>query len=141
MAGIIKRIEENRKTRQEVQRQAEEAQARLEGYPESAATARLDRLLDPIHAQIVTEEAQLKELQVQTQALIVRSPIGGTVTQVFTWPGQNIQRGEPIIEVAANEGRHIVGYLPENKRIRPGSWNECRDPSACRPARTNGIGC
>ncbi len=118
-AAIQKRIEENTQTREEVERQTAEAAARVEAYPDSAVTARLDQLLDPVRAQINTEEARLQELKVQTRSLIVRSPIAGTVTQVFARPGQNIQRGQPIIEIAANAGGHIMGYLLETKNIRP----------------------
>lgn len=117
LAAIEKRISENIETQKEVERQARMAAERVDAYPDSAVSAELHELLDPVKAQIETERARLEELRVQIESFVVRSPISGTVTQVFAWPGQNIRRGEPIIEVAANEGKFILAYLPERKNI------------------------
>lgn len=44
----------------------------------------------------------------------VRAPISGTLVGVHCWPGQNVLPGVPIATIAADYGKHLVGYLPED---------------------------
>ena len=114
-----KRIKENEARRDVIAKQEAEAYKRLEAYPPGIITPEMEKLLDPIRAQIATQDARLEELNIRIESLVVRSPRSGTIAAVYSWPGQNIQQGQPIVTIAATEGRYIVSYIPERKRFRP----------------------
>src|SRR5262245_12368184 len=42
----------------------------------------------------------------------VKAPISGTLIAVECWPGQTVIPGGLIATIAADYGRHIVGYIP-----------------------------
>ena len=47
----------------------------------------------------------------------VRAPISGTLVGVYCWPGQTVIPGGPIATIAADYGRHLMGYLPEESMV------------------------
>jgi multidrug resistance efflux pump len=65
------------------------------------------------------------EDQAQTPAKVieVRAPISGTLIGVHCWPGQTVIPGGPIASIAADYGRNLVAYLPEESPIdvQPGT--------------------
>ena len=67
-------------------------------------------------------ELRRKELYLSTQSLEIQSPISGTLVAVHCWPGQMVPPGGVIATVAADYGRNIVGYIPEESSLvaRPG---------------------
>jgi hypothetical protein len=38
---------------------------------------------------------------------------------VYCWPGQTVHVGALVATIAADHGRHIVSYLPEESRLQP----------------------
>lgn len=58
----------------------------------------------------------------EKQSLEIRSPISGTLVAIHCWPGQSLPPGGLIATIAADYGRHIVGYVPEGSSLiaRPG---------------------
>jgi hypothetical protein len=65
------------------------------------------------------------EDQQQTPAKVieVRAPISGTLIGVYCWPGQTVILGGPIATIAADYGRNLVAYLPEESKlaVKPGT--------------------
>jgi multidrug resistance efflux pump len=62
-------------------------------------------------------ELRRKELHLSTQSLEIQSPISGTLVSVHCWPGQMVPPGALIATIAADYGRHIVGYIPEESSL------------------------
>jgi multidrug resistance efflux pump len=115
-------VAENEKAKAEAEEQRRRAVERLQEYPD-ARQPQADKLLGPFEAAITVQEARMAELQVQIDGLQIRAPISGTIVAVFAWPGQNVLQGDPVLTLAAERGRYVVGYLRQAQRIRPAVGN------------------
>lgn len=111
----IKRAEDSLK---ETKEQLAKADTRLQAFPEHVA-AEVDRLLSPIKAEIAVQESVVEQLKVQLELLEVRAPFRGTIAFVHQWPGQTLRAGTPIITLASDQGRYVVGYVRDDQRFRP----------------------
>jgi multidrug resistance efflux pump len=116
--AIRKRIEENEKAWAEAEKQRTWAVERLQQFG-ALRTADEEKLLGPLEAAIAVQEARLKELHVQIDALQVRAPFSGTIAMIHAWPGQNVRMGDPIVTLAADHGRYIVSYVRQTQRQMP----------------------
>jgi multidrug resistance efflux pump len=47
----------------------------------------------------------------------IQAPISGTLVALHSWPGQSVIPGGLIATIAADHGRHIVGYIPEGTSL------------------------
>jgi multidrug resistance efflux pump len=115
---VARRIEATTGALGELQQQAQWAVKRLQEYPELDA-AEFRTLLGPYEAAIATQEARIRQLQLQVDALELPAPLSGTIAAVYRWPGQNVRAGEPIMTIAATGARYIVSYLRQEVRFRP----------------------
>jgi multidrug resistance efflux pump len=62
---------------------------------------------------------RVDELRLTRQNLQIRAPISGTLVDFFCAPGQQLHMGGPVATIAADHGRMIIGYLPENSPYKP----------------------
>ncbi|NLS94455.1 MAG: HlyD family efflux transporter periplasmic adaptor subunit [Planctomycetaceae bacterium] len=115
---VRKRIEENERGLTESQTQLDRSLASLQEYPQ-LRTAQAAKLLKPLEAAIAVGERQLDELQVQIDGLVIRAPISGTICEIHSWPGQSLRAGDPVVTLAADQGRYIVSYVRQEQRVRP----------------------
>lgn len=103
-------------------RQAEEnlqaAVARQQSFP-TPDHADLAVLIAPLRDQIRAAEARTAEVAAQIDALVVRSPVTGTISAVHAHPGQGVRAGDWVVTIAASEADTIVGYVPAAHRFRP----------------------
>ncbi len=51
------------------------------------------------------------------KTLEIQAPISGTLVDVRSWPGQTVIPGQIIATIAADHGRHIVGFIPEESSL------------------------
>jgi multidrug resistance efflux pump len=120
-----KRIEGNQKAIEEAEAQKVACVARHKDYEnrlkenQTPELADLAMVLDPIRTAVANQEARVLELQHVIQALEIRTPIQGTICAIYRLPGQAVRAGDPILAIAANQGRFIVSYIRETQRIRP----------------------
>ncbi len=85
----------------------------------AVAGARTGVLLAPLTAEIETQNKRMEELEIQIAALEIRSPIAGMISVIYCRPGQHIRQGDPIVQIAADTGEHIVAYIRPQQGIRP----------------------
>jgi multidrug resistance efflux pump len=111
-----KRLADNTQALEQAKKQQQEAQERLKSLPEYQKVE-LDALIAPIRDAIEAQQARIKELQLQTDNLEIRAPITGTICAIYRWPGQAIRTGEPIMTIAADNGRYIVSYIRQEQYI------------------------
>ena len=67
--------------------------------------------------------ARIEEHSGDTEKTVeIQAPISGTLVAINCSPGQTVMPGQLIATIAADHGRHIVGYIPEESSIsaRPG---------------------
>src|SRR5262245_18773601 len=48
----------------------------------------------------------------------IQAPISGTLVEIHCHPGETVIPGELIARIAADQGRHIVGYIPEESSLQ-----------------------
>jgi multidrug resistance efflux pump len=55
-------------------------------------------------------------------AIELKAPISGTLVRIDCRPGQTVIAGKLIATIAANQGRNIIGFIPEDSALaaRPG---------------------
>lgn len=87
-------------------------------YPRLEAPA-TQRLLAPLEAAITTQESLISETQLEIDSLEVRAPISGTICAINCWPGQRVREGDPIVTLAADQGRFIVSYVRQEQQFQP----------------------
>ena len=114
---LATRIEENIKAKDLAEQLAAEATQRFADLP-GPIVAEMDKILAPVRAAIDVEEARMDELKVQIELLQIRAPFRGTISAVHAWPGQAVREGDPIITIAAQQGRYIVSYVRQRQRIQ-----------------------
>jgi multidrug resistance efflux pump len=91
------------------------AQRRREQYQEGLPQdAWIESMLQPLHEAIEVESRRLDEIELQRQALVLRSPVDGQVSQVLGRRGQSVMRGEPVVVIAEESVREIVAFLAED---------------------------
>ena len=120
---IAKRIEQNMAALAEANKQRLSALESLKQFP-PIETVDLITLLAPIQASIAVRESRIYELQIEIESLDIRAPISGTICTIHCWPGQALRAGDPIVTIAADHGRYIVGYVRQAYRFRPTAGSE-----------------
>ncbi len=115
---VEQRIGARRQALAEAEAQAADAVERIKAQP-TPPPAYLEAFLEPIRAEIATQEARIRELVMLVESLDIRSPIRGTISAVYSRPGQTVRAGEPILTVADDQSRHIVAYVRDHQRVEP----------------------
>ena len=71
----------------------------------------------------------------------VQAPISGTLVAIRCSPGQTVTPGQLIATIAADDGRHIVGYIPEESPLsaKPGMQVTLRSRGAAAPRLTSEV--
>jgi multidrug resistance efflux pump len=69
------------------------------------------------------------------KAVELQAPISGTLVDIRCSPGQTVVPGQLIATIVADQGRHIVGYIPEESPVsaRPGMRVTLRGRTAGSP--------
>jgi len=131
------RIAGHRKFITEADNSLRDALARLERHT-PAEVANATRIIQPLRATIAYQEARIRELEVQLDALEIRTPISGYIVptaDAAAMPGQQIRRGTVVFTVAADQPEYIVSYIRPSQRLRP----EVGMTVAVRPRNTNRV--
>ena len=59
----------------------------------------------------------MRQVQLDVDGLEIRAPISGIISAIHSWPGQAVQRGEPVVTIAADHGRYVVGYVRQENNL------------------------
>ncbi|HUT10023.1 MAG TPA: HlyD family efflux transporter periplasmic adaptor subunit [Thermoguttaceae bacterium] len=114
-----KRFEENTTAFHEAQEQWKAAVQRQKTNP-PVETPDTDMLLAPIRASIGAQEALIRELEAEIDALEIRAPVNGSICAIYYRPGQHVRAGEPILTIAADTDRkYVMSYIPREQYFRP----------------------
>lgn len=108
----------NEKARAEAAIQLKAAQDRAKLLPQ-IVDPEFELLLKPIKEGQAVLQARMTELEVEADALKIRSPIAGTITAIFFRPGQAVRAGQPILTVGKEVSPRIIAYIRPNQRIDP----------------------
>ena len=115
---VRKRVAENQTALKDAEEKYQTAAERLKQLP-PLVLAEVKQLLAPVEAAIGVQEANIRQIELEKDWLEVRAPIAGTIVAIHRHPGQSVRAGDPIVTIAAEQGRYIVGYVPQENRFRP----------------------
>ena len=113
-----RRVEQNQAALAEVEALWKAAVEARDGLAPLESPA-VGQLLAPLEAAIAAQESRIRELELETDSLEVRSPVTGTICAIHGWPGERVRNGDPIVTLAADQGRFIISYVRQDQRIRP----------------------
>jgi len=108
-------------------------QEQLKTATAAAAGADTADRVNAIRVGVAAKEEQLSKLDGKLDALEIKSPISGTVTQIHARPGQFVQAGHPILEIASERGTSIVAFLRAEQQIFPREGMEVEVRTASDP--------
>ena len=116
---VRQQIVDNRVLLAQTEQEFGVARSRRENYEHQLPVVpEAEPLLGPLREAIAVESARLREIEVQRQALFLRSPVDGQVSQILCRNGQSVVPGEPIVMIAERSVQEIVAYLEERDATR-----------------------
>lgn len=68
-----------------------------------------------LEAAIDTKSTDLAAMDQRLLATEIRSPIAGVVKRIHRRPNQFVRAGEPVMEIAAQGGSYVVGYVRQGQ--------------------------
>jgi multidrug resistance efflux pump len=105
----------------------------------SAAEAELRKLEQELSAganpAAALIQARIDQLRAQINHKDLKSPIDGTVTSIHKRPGEGAKLGKPIVTVASSKSSFIIGYLREERMVRPTQGMTVIIQSRTKPTR------
>jgi multidrug resistance efflux pump len=114
----VKRLAENSKVLGEAETQKKGALARLEQLPKFLP-ADVAKELAPIAAAILVQQARIREVEVDISRLTIRAPIRGMISAIHHWPQSAVRADDPIITLAADQGRYLVSFIRQEQHVNP----------------------
>lgn len=71
--------------------------------------------LKPITAAIEVQHSMLEEINIQRDALTIKAPIDGIVSEVQGREGETVMPGVPIVTIVGKDTSEIISYLNERQ--------------------------
>jgi multidrug resistance efflux pump len=126
---LAKKIAQNQHLLEQVSSDLEQAQERRDEFVRRQLQhPSVDGALDVIRKGVRVQECLMEEVSVQLAALKMRealelkTPLGGVVSQIQRWPGEVVDVNDPILTVAQLQATEVVAYADEGQvsEIREG---------------------
>ncbi|MCA9262824.1 MAG: HlyD family efflux transporter periplasmic adaptor subunit [Planctomycetales bacterium] len=111
----LRKIEHEKEKISELYTMAEERKSK---FP-TQDTEMISRMLAPLMKQMEVVDAQMQELAVEAEGLVVRAPVSGVVHEVMVGPDDAVQAGAPILSIASEDDSTIVSYVRNDQRVYP----------------------
>ena len=119
---LAKKIEENEHLLTQTQKDLATALERYEEFRQNQPVQYSpDSALQIIRKAINVQELLIEQLSIERQALVLKSPIDGVVSQILSRPGEAVMPGTPILTVTEVKPSEIIAYASE---IQAGTLEE-----------------
>ncbi len=120
---LKKETEENTKAIAAAKQQLEQAIARRTERESRPLDPASEDFLLPVRSELDVQQARIQEIRERRAQLVLRSPIGGQVTQLLRGPGETVLAGDPVLVIADRTSHRVVAYLKEGaaQRVQPGA--------------------
>lgn len=122
LAQVRRRIQESRVLMVETGEELHQAEIRRKEFEDQLPIQPgVEPALKPLREAIAVESGRLTEIELQREALVLRSPVSGQVSQILCRTGQSVVPGEPIVMIAERSVRDIVAFIiePEARTVEP----------------------
>lgn len=116
---VKSRVAENERLLRETEETVKRTQARRVGFEQPGGVSGAEpAAFRPLREGMNVEIQRLKEVEVQRELLVLKSPVAGRVSRILAARGQSVVAGEPILLIEEESVREIVAYLREGD-VRP----------------------
>lgn len=112
------RVDDSKKVLSEIDKQFRDAEARIKQFPE-LELGDAEAMLAPVRAEIKVQEALMESFNAQINNLVIKSPVDGTISAIYRWPGQKVVSGDLVFSLLNKDARYVVTYVREQQRIQP----------------------
>ena len=77
----------------------------------------------PLRLAVDEREQEVRELMHRLELQVLRAPVAGQVTGIFSHPGDRVQAGNPLLVISPTQTPHVIAYLPEDRAlvVQPGA--------------------
>lgn len=117
--ALAKKIEESKHLLTQTEQDLQQARQRRDEFVQRQPLhPSVDGVLEVIHKAIEVQEQRITQIMGRHQALVLKSPIDGMVSQIQKGPGETVLSGESILTITELEPREIVAYADENQMDR-----------------------
>ncbi len=112
--ALAKKIQENELLlTQYKQYLAKAEQRRAEFAQNQPVIASLDSALEPVRKAITVQEKRIEEIATRREALVLKAPFDGIVSQIQARAGETVLAGAPILTIAEAAPTEIIAYANE----------------------------
>ena len=112
------RVDDSKKVLSEIEKQFRDAEGAFKEFPE-LQLGKAETMLAPVQAEIKVQEALMEPMNAQIDSLVIRSPVDGTISAIYRWPGQKVVSGDLVFSLLNKDARYVVTYVREQQRIQP----------------------
>ena len=117
--ALAKEIEENRHLLVQAENDLEQAISRRDEFAlRQPANPELETVLEPMRAAINVKQVQIAEILTDRQALELKAPFDGIVSEIQRKSGEAVLAGEPILSIAETKPREILAYANQDLASR-----------------------
>lgn len=117
--ALAKEIEEKRHLLIQAENDLEQAIRRRDVFAlRQPSNPELQTVLEPIQAAINVKEVQIAEILTDRQALELKAPFDGIVSEIQRKSGEAVLAGEPILSIAETKPREILAYADQKLASR-----------------------
>ena len=111
---LSRKIEMNQLLLEQAQKNLTEAEKRRDEYLKiKPANVSTDIALKAISKAIDVQEQLMEELRIQSDALTLKAPADGIVTEIFARAGEVATPGIAILTIAQNEPTEVIAYASD----------------------------
>jgi len=117
--ALAKEIEEKRHLLVQAENDLQQAISRRNEFAlRQPVNPELKTVLEPIQAAIHVKEVQIAEILTDRQALELKAPFDGIVSEIQRKSGEAVLAGEPILSIAETKPREILAYATQKLASR-----------------------
>ena len=117
--ALAKEIDEKRHLLVQAESDLEQAISRRDEFAlRQPVNPELQTVLEPIQAAIHVKEVQIAEILTDRQALELKAPFDGIVSEIQRKSGEAVLAGEPILSIAETKPREILAYANQKLASR-----------------------
>lgn len=133
---VLKRIEENRRLLDQRRNEHATAEARRVAFEGKLPIAVPEApLLRPLREALGVETQRMEEIRLQREALVLRSPVDGDLSQILCREGQAVVAGQAIVVITDSNVHEVIVYARDGDRRAFAPNERVAVTSLSRPGR------
>jgi multidrug resistance efflux pump len=76
-----------------------------------------DAVLTPLRLAVDERESEVRELMQRLELQLLRAPVAGLITAVYSSPGERVPVGGILLQISPTQTQRVVAYIPEDRAL------------------------